>query len=534
MKKPLFILLLCILSVYAFAQPSPDTGRLVEQKENVITENTIVKVENVCLNINSRLPELRPTISADGTLLFFICENHPYNTKYNSIRNSQDIWYSEKDSNGQWTEAVHMDYPLNTYFFNAVFWISPDKNTILIRNAFIDGFYAGNGVSISRRKKNGQWSAPEALRIKNFQKYDRGKTNGASMTNDGRTLLLYMTEVKGSDLNDLYVSFLQEDGFWTEPKSLGKKINLKSYDEMTPYMAADGVTMYFSSNRPGGVGDNDIWMAKRLDSSWTKWSDPVNLGEPINTPDWDAFFTMDAGGEYAYMSSALNSMGESDIVRIKLLEREKPDPVVLVSGNVYNRKTNQPLSASLIYETLPDGNIAGNGTSSPDDGSFKMVLPFDKKYSIRASADGFFAISENLNLDSFIKAGYTVIHKDLFLVPIEIGEVVRLNNVFFDFDKWDLRPESFFEINRVVKLMNENPSIVIEMGAHTDSYGSDEYNLILSGNRAKSVMDYIIARGIDPSRISSKGYGESEPVAPNDTPENRQLNRRVEFKIVSK
>ncbi|HEY0750605.1 MAG TPA: hypothetical protein VGD26_05590, partial [Chitinophagaceae bacterium] len=133
MKKPLFILLLCILSVYAFAQPSPDTGRLVEQKENVITENTIVKVENVGLNINSRLPELRPTISADGTLLFFICENHPYNTKYNSIRNSQDIWYSEKDSNGQWTEAVHMDYPLNTYFFNAVFWISPDKNTILIR-----------------------------------------------------------------------------------------------------------------------------------------------------------------------------------------------------------------------------------------------------------------------------------------------------------------------------------------------------------------------------------------------------------------
>jgi outer membrane protein OmpA-like peptidoglycan-associated protein len=131
-----------------------------------------------------------------------------------------------------------------------------------------------------------------------------------------------------------------------------------------------------------------------------------------------------------------------------------------------------------------------------------------------------------------VKAGLRIIHKDLYLVPIEVGQVVRLNNVFFDFDKWDLRPESFIELERVVKLLTENPAIEIEMSAHTDSYGSDEYNFRLSDNRARSVMEYILSRGITTGRISSKGYGETQPVVPNDTDENRQLNRRVEFKIL--
>jgi OmpA-OmpF porin, OOP family len=530
--KKLLAFIISSGSLFAAAQPAADTTGLVMQKENIITATTIVKVENIGRNINSELPELRPTISADGKILFFICENHPANTKYNSFRHSQDIWYSIKDTNGIWMEAEHMDYPLNTYFYNAVFWISPDNNRILIRNAFVDGDYAGNGVSMSNLTKKGTWSKPQMLQIKNYAKYDRGSQNGASMSQDAQILLLYMTEEKGGYNNDIYVCFLQKDGSWSEPKSLGKKVNLKNYDEMTPYLAPDGVTLYFSSNRPGGIGDNDIWMTKRVDDSWQKWSDPVNLGRPINTEDWDAFFTLDAGGEYAYMSSSRDSYGESDIVRVKLLEKEKPDPVVLVSGNVYNKKTSAPLSAALVYETLPDGTVAGNGNSSPGDGSFSMVLPYNKNYSIRASADKFFAISENLNLDSLVKAGYKEIHKDLYLVPIEVGQVVRLNNVFFDFDKWDLRPESFIELDRVVKLLQENPAIVIELSAHTDSRGADDYNMKLSDNRARSVMEYILSKGIAAERLSSHGYGETVPVATNDTDDGRQMNRRCEFKIV--
>jgi OmpA-OmpF porin, OOP family len=538
-KKTAFCLLLLAYFHTAFPQSalkkplySDSIGALIEQKDKIITAETILKIENLGTTINSQLPELRPTISADGNLLFFICQGHPANTKYNEVPNSQDIWFSERDSAGKWGEAVHLGYPLNTYYYNAVFWISPDNNRILIRNAFINGDYAGNGVSMCKLKKDGYWSKPEMLRISNYGKYDRGRQNGAVMGHDGQTLLFYMTEEDGGINNDLYVSFLQDGDIWSEPKGLGKKINLKKFNETTPYLAPDGVTLYFSSNRPGGLGYNDIWMTRRLDESWQKWSEPVNLGSPINTEDMDSFFTLDAGGEYAYMSTDLNSYGESDIVRIKLLEREKPDPVIIVSGNVYNKKTNKPLSASLIYETLPDGTIVGNGISNPYDGAFKIVLPYDKNYLIRANADHFFAISENLNLDSLLKVGHKEIHKDLYLVPIEIGQVVRLNNVYFDFDKWDLRPESYVELDRVVKMLSENPAIEIEMSAHTDSRGSDEYNVKLSANRAKSVVEYILSKGISPTRIIAEGYGETKPVVPNDTDENRQLNRRVEFTIL--
>ena len=537
MKKAL-LLFLIILTVYSLqAQPARDTTindtlKLIPQKENIITAATIIKVENMGVVVNTDLNELRPTISADGNLLFFIRENHPHNTNYNTVRNSQDIWFSMRDETGTWSEAVHLGYPLNTALYNSVFWISPDNNRILIRGAFVNGDYAGTGVSLCYLQEDGYWSKPEGLMIKNYWKYDRGVRSGATMTHDGKALLLYMSTEKGGFLNDIYVSFHQSDGTWSEPKSLGKKINLEKYDEMTPYLAADGETLYFSSDRPGGLGDNDIWMTKRLDKTWQKWSDPVNLGAPINTPDWDAFFTLDAGGEYAYLTNIENGFGESDIVKVKLLEKERPKPIVMVTGNVYNAKTKQPLAASLIYETLPDGTEAGNGISSAIDGSFKIVLPYDKNYLIRATADKFFAQSENLNLDSLIKEGYKEIHKDLYLVPIEIGQVVRLNNVFFDFDKWDLRPESFVELDRVVKLLQDNPAIEIEMSAHTDSYGSDEYNFKLSDNRARSVMEYILSKGIATNRIISHGYGETVPVAENDTPENRQLNRRVEFKIL--
>ena len=537
MKKAIYCFILFLCFQCLSAQPvinivQNDTTRLVQQKENKITSATVIKVENMGEFINTPLNELRPTISADGNLLFFIRENDPYNTKYNSVRNSQDIWFAMRDSFGNWSEAVHLGYPLNTAFYNSVFWISPDNNRILIRGAFINGDYTGNGVSMCQLQEDGYWSKPEALRIRNYAKYDRGLRSGATMAHDGKTLLLYMSADKGSFLNDIYVCFLQTDGTWSEPKSLGKKINLEKQDEMTPYLAADGETLYFSSDRPGGLGDNDIWLTKRLDKTWQKWSDPVNLGDPINTPDWDAFFTLDAGGEFAYLTNSENGYGESDIVKVKLLEKERPKPIVMVTGNVYNAKTKQPLSASLVYQTLPDGTEAGNGLSNPIDGSFKIVLPYDKNYLIRATADKFFAQSENLNLDSLVKVGYKEIHKDLYLVPIEIGQVVRLNNVFFDFDKWNLRPESFVELDRVAKLLEENPAIEIEMSAHTDSYGSDDYNFKLSDNRARSVMEYILSKGISPARIISHGYGETVPVVANDTPENRQLNRRVEFKIL--
>lgn len=538
MRKTVTLLLFTFCISLVYAQPSNSDTTLKEQKENVIKETTIIKVENLGDGINTDNPEMRPTISADGNLLFFIRQNDPANIQYATVPNSQDIWYSTRDTTGKWSRAKHLSAKVNASQYNAVYWISPDLNTILLKGAFIDGQYLGMGVSMIHKRKDNSWTNAEMLKISNFGKFSATPQIGASMGHDGKTLLFYMTKEKGSFENDIYVSFLQKNDTWTEPKSLGKKINLPDYNEMSPFIAADGVTLYFSSDRPGGIGENDIWMSKRLDDSWTKWSDPVNLGRPINTEGSEAFFTLDAGGEYAYLTSSDGAFGGSDIVRVKLLEKEMPNPVVLVSGNVYNAKTKEPLEASLVYQTLPDGNEAGTGVSSPVDGAFKIVLPYDKNYNIHASADKFFAISENLNLDSLIKAGYKEIHKDLYLAPIEIGQVFRLNNVFFDFDKYSLRPESFVELDRVVEFLNDYPNVEIEMSAHTDSKGKDEYNMTLSDNRARSVMEYILSKGIAAKRITSQGYGETKPVAPNtnpdgsDNPEGRQLNRRVEFKIL--
>ena len=533
MKKLYFSLFLFCFVATAIAQPLMDTTtKLIAQKENIITESTIIKVENLGPLVNSEYGEMRPTISADGNLLFFIRQGHPKNVQAATVPNSQDIWYSTRDSSGVWSAAKHLNSSVNASHYNAVYWISPDLNTMLIKGAFTQGQYLGTGLSMMYKVEDNSWTPPEALKIRNFNKFSFTQQLGASMGQDGKTLLFYMTDKKENFNNDLYVSFLEGGDIWSAPKSLGKKINLPDYNEMSPFIAADGVTLYFSSDRPGGLGENDIWMCKRLDNSWQKWSEPVNLGAPINTAGSEAFFTLDAGGEYAYLTSSDGAFGASDIVRIKLLEKEKPDPVVLVSGNVYNAKTKEPLSAQLIYETLPDGVEAGKGLSNGLDGSFKMVLPYNKNYSIRASADKFFAVSENLNLDSLVKEGYKNIHKDLYLVPIEIGQVFRLNNVFFDFDKYDLRPESFVELDRVVKFLKDYPNVEIEMSAHTDSRGSDEYNVVLSKNRAASVRTYILSKGIAVSRIVSEGYGETRPVATNETDEGHQENRRVEFTIL--
>ncbi|MBS1756893.1 MAG: OmpA family protein [Bacteroidetes bacterium] len=540
MKKLYFLFTGILYFNIGFAQPIMDTSaKLIAQKENVIKESTVIKVENLGPVINTSLPEMRPTISADGNLLFFIRQNDPKNVQYQTVPNSQDIWYSTRDTAGNWAKARHLSARVNASQYNAVYWISPDMNTMLLKGAFTQGQYLGTGLSMIHRMEDGSWSDAEMLKIIDFNKYTSVTAQiGASMGHDGRTLLFYMSNKKEDYNNQLYVSFLQKNDVWTAPKSLGKKINLPDYNQMSPFIAADGVTLYFSSDRPGGLGEMDIWMAKRLDETWTKWSDPVNLGAPINTEGSEAFFTLDAGGEYAYLSSSNGALGASDIVRVKLLEKEKPNPVMLVSGNVYNAKTKEPLSAALVYQTLPDGTVAGNGISNPADGAFKIVLPYNKNYSILASADKFFSISENLNLDSLTKIGYKEIHKDLYLVPIEVGQVFRLNNVFFDFDKYNLRAESFVELNRVVKFLNDYPNIEIEMSAHTDSKGADDYNMTLSENRAKSVMDYILSKGIAVSRITSHGYGKTKPVAPNtnadgsDNPEGRQLNRRVEFTIL--
>jgi outer membrane protein OmpA-like peptidoglycan-associated protein len=483
---------------------------------------------NMGRDVNSEYDEIAPIISPDEQTLYYIRSGHPGNTIKTG---SEDIWFSLYDkSTGLWGSAQHMGYPFNKSDYNKIVGITPDGNTVMIKGAYREGEYKGRGFSFSHRTRTG-WSEPERIDLKGYDNMAKGNYVGSFLSADGKTIMLSFSEKTASDDNDIYVSFLKDNGDWSRPMNLSETFNTE-YTEDTPFLSPDGVTLYFASDRPGGLGKRDIYMSKRLDDTWKNWSPAVNLGSSINTTGDDANYSIAASSYYAYMVSSKNSLGGTDVVRMKLKDEIKPNPVVLVSGKVYNAKTREPIDASIAYQTLREGTEMGIARSNPANGDYKIVLPYGRNYSFSAKADGFIAVSDNLDLTTV--AAFQEITRDLYLVPVEVGETVRLNNIFFDFGKATLREESFPELDKLVKVLTDNPGMEIEIAGHTDNVGNDESNLKLSNERAASVKAYIISKGIVDSRIMSKGYGETKFIASNDTEEGKQMNRRVEFTILKK
>ncbi|MBI3257906.1 MAG: OmpA family protein [Ignavibacteriae bacterium] len=484
------------------------------------------KPENLGVNVNSKYIESVDAISPDGKTLFISRDKHPDNVGGKDA--GRDAWYSTLRADGTWSPAVNMGAPVNNEGINFVNTITPDGNTLLLANTYEkDGSRGGGkGVSMTHRNANG-WSIPENLSIHNFK--NLSNYGEYALSPDGKTLLLTIQTDETLGLKDIYASFLMENGDWTEPKNLGNTVNSVG-DETGPFLAADGISLYYSTNGISGFGGNDIFITRRLDDTWTKWSEPENLGSGINTPDFDAYYAIPASGDYAYFSSSANSIGEEDVFRIALPKAVKPKPVVLVSGKVYDSKTKKPIAAAIKYEALSDGSNNGIARSNPSTGEYKIALPSGKDFGFRAEAKNYYAISENVNTSTLTE--YKEITKDLYLTPIEVGQTIRINNIFFEFAKADLKPESYGELDRVVKFLTESPSIEIKLSGHTDNIGNDAANLTLSENRAQSVLKYIVAHGIPAPRLTAKGFGKTKPVTGNETDEGRQLNRRVEFTIV--
>lgn len=536
--KRLFILLSCI-SVYAQAQ---------EQTP-----------ENLGNTVNSESAEIQPVIAPDGRTLYFSRVNHPQNASQK--KGSQDVWMAEYLSGNSWTPSRRMPNPVNGEEHNVIYSITPDGNTILTHWVQKEGDDLSIRGFATMRKVATGWERPKKLDIPGLEGMNKGYYQYGFLANDGKTLLLAFSEKKNSRESDLYVSMQDKAGKWSRPTSLGREVNTDA-DETTPFLAADGETLYFSSNREGGLGSNDIWMTRRLDRSWKRWSKPENLGAPINTPDFDAYFTIPASGEWAYLVTANGSKGKADIVRVKFQNQTPPaevpptiaqvpasnpnatqvpdrqptksNAVVLYTGKLLDAKTKKvPENARIVYESLPDGTELGTATPDPNTGEYKIVLPYGKKYGIRPEADGYVGKSQNLDLSKLGSGGYLELKdRDLLVTKIEEGAKVALNNVFFETAKATLQTESFPELNRVVELMNRRRSMMVEIDGHTDSDGTDEANQKLSQDRAESVRAYMISKGIPENRIVAKGFGETRPVATNDTPEGKQQNRRVEFVIL--
>ncbi|HEX5170343.1 MAG TPA: OmpA family protein [Cyclobacteriaceae bacterium] len=488
-------------------------------------------IEALDENVNSNVSELNPLLSPDGKTLYFSRKNHPENV--GGVKDDEDIWYSQLDNNGQWQLAQNMR-EFNTpgpNFMNSINAVTPDGKSaiIVLGNKYLANGKMMAGVSISSNV-GGTWSKPKALEIKN--EYNFSEKANFFLTNNRRTLIMSVEREDSEGDRDLYVSFLQSDSIWTEPLNLGNVVN-SAGEESAPFLASDDQTLYFSSNGFSGYGGSDIYVSKRLDDTWTNWSEPENLGPDINSPLEDLFFNIPAYSEFAYYSRGVTE-NNTDIFRVKLPILRSPEPWVTVRGKIIDSQTGQPLGAKIIYERLPDGLESGIAQSNPATGEYELTLPAGKMYGIRAEAANRISESQNLDLSGITED--RVIQKDFNLDAIKVATIAEessivLNNVFFDFDKSVLKPESYPELDRLVKIMNEKGTMEVEISGYTDATGPEQYNLELSRRRANAVTRYLKEHGIANGRLTVKFFGENNPIESNDTVAGRSKNRRVEFKI---
>lgn len=474
--------------------------------------------------VNSPYTEKLPVISSDGKTLYFNRDNHPGNV---GNRVYSDVWYSTL-VDGKWQPAQNIGSPVNNSSHNFVISVTPDNNALVVGNKYnADGSPAGAGFSYTRRMGGG-WEVPKTIEVRNY--YNDNQYTESCLSSTRKVMLSTLERKDTYGSKDIYVTFLQEDSTWSEPKNIGGVLNTKE-SESSPFLAADDVTLYFSTAGHPGFGSNDIFVTRRLDDTWLNWSEPLNLGPQVNSPNWDAYYTIPASGAFAYVVSESFFEGDLDIFRINIPESAKPKAVTLVYGKVLNAKTKEPLAAEIRYADLESDKEIGRATSLASDGSYKIVLTSGRSYSFLASKNNFVTVSDNLDIGG--STDYQEIERNLYLAPIEVGQTILIKNIFFDFGKASLREASFPDLNRLVTLLNQYPAMKVEISGHTDNVGSDEANQGLSQNRAKAVVDYLLSKNIDASRLVAKGYGKTKPVATNSTDEGRQQNRRVEFTILS-
>ncbi len=504
-------------------------------------EDQTAEPENMGPYINSFYDEVFPVISPDGRTLYFDRKNHPQNL---GLGNHDDIWISEMDSSGKWTLARNAGPPLNNSFHNFVCSISPDGNTLVLGNVYHPDGRMGSGVSMSLRTREG-WSEPKPIPIEDY--YNLDDYGEYQLAANGQVLLMAIEREDSYGKRDLYASFRMGDGKFSTPLHMGPDINSAGL-EMSPFLAPDMKTLFFSSNGFPGYGRNDMFMSRRLDESWTRWTEPLNLGNTLNSGEMDAYYTISAEADYAYFASANRSIGRADIFRVALPRELQPEPVVLLRGRVLDMVSGAAVEADIRYflsELEPTGqqessavgtsgspadSLAGEARSAPESGQYRVTLPVGERYRLLAQSEGYFALEERLDLSK--TDAYGELKQDLMLVPIRKGQIIPLKEIFFQVNSDSLLPGSFRELDRVAALLHQTPALQIEIGGHTNDRCSASFCLELSRKRARSVARYLYDKGLDINRVKWVGYGSKKPVADNASEEGRLQNQRVEFSIL--
>jgi outer membrane protein OmpA-like peptidoglycan-associated protein len=350
-----------------------------------------------------------------------------------------------------------------------------------------------------------------------------------SLSADGRTLYFVSDRRAGYGRNDIWYSTLDENGQWSRAKNLGTPINTQ-YNEMSPFIHVNNRTLYFASNGLIGFGGHDIYVSEKSDSGWTE---PVNMGSPINDSDdqFSLFITADGKkGYYSHEERTPAGISVGKIYEIQIPEKQQIKfKSNYVKGIVSDKKTAKPLKAKIELFDIAKNQIVSLVESDSVTGQYLMVLTQGSEYALYVNKSGYLFNSQNFNYSEF--KNFEPVIVDIELEPAQTGSVSVLNNIFFDFDKYDLKEKSFTELDKIVRFLLENPTIKVEITGHTDNTGNPAYNKQLSEKRAKSVYSYIISHQIIPNRITWQGLGASQPIADNQTEEGRQLNRRIEFRI---
>lgn len=464
-----------------------DYLKIKQDRKINLVENAIqgFKRENLGSNINSPYAELHPVIAHDGQRLFVTRKGHPKN---NGLDKRDDAWMARKQKDGSWSLLKQLDFPINNNNHNQVISVSPDNNTLLIGNTYnYNGSSKGKGVSISHRKEDGSWEIPKDVIIDNY--YNQNPIHSIHLAASKQLLLLSIERNDSYGHLDLYVSFLQKNGRFTQPKNLGPVINT-TYEEGTPFLAADGKTLYFASSGHGGYGSMDIFVTKRLDDTWKNWSEPQNLGPEINTNKWEAHYSIAASGTKAYFVSNRGEkhIGAEDVYQVTPPIDSRPDPVLLVKGKVFNANTKEPIRAKIFYYDLASNVEKGNALSDSKDGNYQVVLPPENEYNFLAFKGGYYPVSKSLEVGKIDE--YTEMYVNLYLSPIEVGETIPLKNIFFLDTTDKLAIESQPELDRLVIFMDKYPKMTIKLSSPTTQ-------------KAQNIKEYLIEKGVENKRIIS-------------------------------
>ncbi|MBL4735127.1 MAG: PD40 domain-containing protein [Flavobacteriales bacterium] len=487
------------------------------------------KPENLGPNVNSAYDEYYPGITADNNMLLY---TRRIKDKQNYFGEQEDFYVSEK-LNGEWAKCYNMGAPINTHYNEGSPTISPDGKIIIFSACDeIDGYgpnrkgYGGCDIFFVKRVGE-RWSMPVNMGPPISSKAWDVQPSYAS---DGTTLY-FVSQRKGSLGDaDIWVSTLTDKGVWGSPENLGPTINTEGREEAV-FIHPDNQTLYFASNGHVGMGGLDIFVSKRQEDG--SWGEPLNLGYPINTFNDENGLIVAAGGETAYFSSNREGgQGGLDMYQFELHEGVRPIKVTYMKGKVFDSKSKKNLSSRFELIDLETGKVVVESYSDRVTGEFLICLPVNKNYALNVSRKGYVFYSDNFSLK---KPGTS---SDPFLIDVPLqrigdGVYITLKNIFYETGSYELRKSSFAELGKLMDFLNKNEKLIVEIEGHTDDVGDLKSNLILSENRARSVYQYLLDKGVPEERLSFKGYGETQPIRPNTNEADRAKNRRTVFKIIS-